>query len=488
MLTIIPSKSYAHRAYICDFLAGGDGSCVICDLDSDDIRATRRCLDKLRNAYDSSCLDLDCGESGSTLRFMLPLAGVLGADVRFITRGRLSERPLGELEAELIRHGMTIRHLQGRSNDIRKTDKEDKADAAEDDIGEGNAIYEGTDIGIISASGTLSPGIYRLPGSVSSQYITGLLLALPYLNGDSRIELTSELQSSAYVDITIDVLKQYGINVGIVRRSDSGDKSLKCGSGNSVQENSCTDDHNGICGYVIPGGQEYRRETPYKVEGDWSQAAFWLAAGTIGKCPVSITGLNLDSVQGDRKMIDVLRSLGAHIETEKLPCEKNHEEDSSCHERPENEGSVSCKSEEAVITAFPSSLKGAVIDVSEIPDLAPAIACAAAAAEGETRLIHAERLRLKESDRIASIVECLNDVGIQAEGTDSEIIIHGSRAPQGGTVETAGDHRIVMMAAVLSLITKGNVTITGHKAVSKSYPAFFEELHGAGLDSRIILA
>ena len=403
MLTIIPSKSYAHRAYICDFWLKGDGSFVICDLESDDIKATRGCLEVLRGcaSAQNQVLELDCGESGSTLRFMLPLVGALGKNVRFITNGRLSKRPLGELEEELEKHGMVIGHPEE---------------------------------GVISASGKLCPGVFRLPGSVSSQYITGLLLALPYLDGDSSIDLTSKLQSAAYVDITIDVLREYGIE--IVRNED---------------------------GYRIRGGQRSHRDEPYKVEGDWSQAAFWLAAGAIGKAPISIGGLNPDSVQGDRRMDDVLRSFGARIETDR-------------------------SSERCVVTSYPSELAGTTVDVSEIPDLAPAIACAAAAASGETRLTHAERLKLKESDRIASVVRCLTDVGIKAEGTDSEIIVHGcgDDEPEGGTAETAGDHRIVMMAAVLSLITEGKVVITGSRSVSKSYPTFFEELENAGLADNIV--
>ena len=419
MLTIIPSKSYAHRAYICDWLQRDgsfftkglqrDGSFVICDLDSDDIKATRGCLEVLSGCTrGSGCApvqnqvpELDCGESGSTLRFLLPLVGALGTNVRFITKGRLSKRPLGELENELEKQGMVIGHPEE---------------------------------GVISASGKLCPGVFRLPGSVSSQYITGLLLALPYLDGDSRIVLTSDLQSAAYVDITIDVLREYGVRI---ERLDDG--------------------------YRICGGQRFHRAEPYKVEGDWSQAAFWLAAGAIGKASVSIAGLNLDSVQGDRRIIDVLRSFGARIETEK-------------------------SSEGCVVTSYPSELTGTIVDISEIPDLAPAIACAAAAASGETRLTHAERLKLKESDRIASVVRCLTDVGIKAEGTDSEIIVHGccGDKPEGGRAETAGDHRIVMMAAILSLITANKVAIADSCSVRKSYPTFFDELERAGLADNII--
>ena len=440
-IRIIPSKSYAHRAYICDFLAGGDGSGVICSLDSDDIKATMSCLSGLADGNE----EIDVRESGSTLRFILPLAGALGKPVLIRTRGRLSERPMGPFEDELISHGMSIEHLPG---------------------------------GVIKASGQLASGEYRLPGSISSQFITGLLLSLPYLDGDSRIVLTSELQSSAYVDITLDVLKEYGIRIEKTgtRRAEEDEKS-------------CRTDSDVPAGYAIKGGQTYRREMSYIVEGDWSQAAFWLAAGVIGKAPVRVAGLNNDSVQGDRKIADVLRRFGAEVEYE----------------------------DEGFAAACPSEMHGTVVDVSEIPDLAPAIACAAAAASGETRLVNAGRLRLKESDRISSIVGCLKDLGFSAEEGDDEIIIQGigdsdhreHRIPAGGnaeevmaaaggaseeivaaaggTAETAGDHRIVMMAAVLSLITSGKVTIQGSSAVSKSYPTFFEELDKVGLAGNIQL-
>ncbi len=423
-IRIIPSKSYAHRAYICDFLAGGNGSGVICSLDSDDIKATRSCLAGLASGDE----EIDVRESGSTLRFVLPLAGALGKPVIIRTRGRLSERPMGPFEDELISHGMSIEHIPG---------------------------------GMIKASGQLASGEYRLPGSISSQFITGLLLSLPYLDGDSRIVLTSELQSSAYVDITLDVLKEYGIKIEKTGASTE-EKSSRTGGEPA--------------GYAIKGGQTYRREMPYIVEGDWSQAAFWLAAGVIGKAPVRVAGLNNDSVQGDRKIADVLRRFGAEVEYE----------------------------DEGFAAAYPSEMHGTDVDVSEIPDLAPAIACAAAAASGETRLVNAGRLRLKESDRIRSIVGCLKDLGFSAEEGDDEIIIQGISdhrehrsqaggtaeeimAAAGGTAETAGDHRIVMMAAVLSLITSGKVTIQGSGAVSKSYPTFFEELDQAGLAGNIQL-
>ena len=379
-IRIIPSKSYAHRAYICDFLAGGSGADVLCCLDSDDIRATRRCLEALRKGEE----ELDSGESGSTLRFMLPLAGVLGRSVRIVTSGRLSERPNGPLEDELMRHGMTIEH------------------PAKD---------------VILVSGKLTAGEYRLPGDISSQFISGLLLSLPYLEEESSIALTSELKSSAYVDITEDVLREYGVEI---RRQ--GDV------------------------FLVPGGSSYHRDGTYAPEGDWSQAAFWLAAGAVGSVPVKVTGLRKDSVQGDRVIVTILESMGADI-------------------REDDEG----------FTSYPSGLTGVVIDVSEVPDLAPAIAAAAAFAAGDTRLTDAERLRLKESDRIESVVRCVNSLGGSAEGTRDAIVIHGDRKPSGGRAETAGDHRIEMMAAVMSLGTSGSVEIEEKEVVNKSYPGFFGE-------------
>lgn len=403
-INIIPSKSFAHRAYICDFLGGGDGSDIICDLDSDDIRATRQCLDSLA----SGAGFLDAGESGSTLRFILPLAGAIGKTAEIRTRGRLSERPMGPLEDELISHGMEITHGQD---------------------------------GVITASGQLTSGLYRLPGSVSSQFITGLLLSLPYLSGDSRIELTSELKSKAYVDITLSVLADYGVSI---------------------------EEHDGA--YNIPGSQKYEHDGAYEVEGDWSQAAFWLAEGLIGERPVSISGLRKDSVQGDREIVSVLRKMGGTIDEE--VCDGRY-----------------------IVTASPSELHGEVIDVSEIPDLAPAIAAAACAAEGTTEMVNAGRLRLKESDRIESIISCASQLGFDARGTEDSISISGignlkdTRAREPGlsvTAETENDHRIVMMSAMLSLISKKKVEISGSKAVSKSYPTFFDEMESAGLCGNLI--
>lgn len=549
-IRIIPSKSFAHRAYICDFLknagnAGiatipgstenvsvpGDASsalkpneaCVaecgggiICDLDSDDVNATRSCIEGLRCGAGL----IDVQESGSTLRFIIPLAGVLGRHVTIKTHGRLSERPMGPFEDELIAHGMTIEHRRMPQPENSLPDRINPPEREDMSQADNAEVVEST--GIIEVSGQLRPGTFRLPGSISSQFITGLLLSLPYLDGDSEIQLTSPLQSSAYVDITVDVLREYGIEIETIHNeaddyvnahsetemdvgahseaeSDMGAVSeTESDEGADAGVDPGTAENAGIIGYKIRGGQKYCRSTPYTVEGDWSQTAFWLAAGAIGKAPVRVEGLNIDSVQGDRKIVDVLRKFGARIEigTSDLgssPNDRNREEniDKNIEE--------TINHSEGFALAYPSRLHGTTVDVSEIPDLAPAIACTGAAACGETKLVNAGRLRLKESDRIKSIVKCLNDVGVRAEEGEDEIIIHGCGVsltvagrdcvtkPAGGIAETAGDHRIVMMAAVMALITSGKVTIAGSGAVSKSYPTFFQEMEKAGLMTNCLI-
>lgn len=381
-IDIIPSKSYAHRALICAALSKTPTE-VICPLDSEDIRATRACV----GALAAGEIVMDCGESGSTLRFMLPVLGALGRKGTFVTKGRLGKRPMGPLADQLTAHGCAV----GRNDQERLT-----------------------------VDGRLTGGIFHLPGNVSSQFITGLLLALPNLAEDSRIVIDGHLESAAYVDITLDVLKDFGIRIG-------------------VEENA----------FFIEGGQKFRGPAEYTVEGDWSAAANWLVAGAIGSEPVRVRGLNTDSRQGDMRIVEVLGSLGCEI-------------------------GVSGED----VTSYPSELSGTEIDVSGIPDLTPAIALAAAMAHGQTRIINAGRLRLKESDRLTAISETLNSLGARVIEEPEGLIIEGSGGVQldGGTADSFGDHRIVMMAAVASLVSRNKVEINGREAVNKSYPGFFKEL------------
>lgn len=388
-----PSKSAAHRALIAAALTGQSRIDGI--LPSDDMKATLRCLSALGkpSRWDANVVTFseeggaiaiaDCGESGSTLRFFVPIFAALGKEVTFIGKGRLPSRPMTTYEECLPAHGVAM---------------------TKPDI----------DGGILHISGQLRGGRFEVAGDVSSQFITGLLFALPLLNEDSEIVLTSPLQSVGYVDMTLEVLKTAGIRV---TKTDSG--------------------------FAIGGNQVYALHD-HTVEGDWSQAAFLLTAGAVGG-DVTVTNLRRDSVQGDKRIEALLAKMGADIawDGDKLRCRK-------------------------------APLSAVEADVSDIPDLVPILSVAAAAAEGRSRLFNAARLRLKESDRLATTAAMITALGGKAEEYDDELCITGS-ALVGGTVDGANDHRIVMSAAVASLLATDAVTITDAHSIRKSWPSFFED-------------
>ena len=368
-----PSKSLAHRALLAAFLAGETDP--LPDLpDSQDILATRQGLAALREGK-----PMDCRESGSTLRFLIPVSLALRHKGVFTGRGRLMERP------------------QTPYFDIFK---------------EKNIAYT-QENGVLTVKGALPPGDYRLPGGVSSQFVTGLLFALPLVEGDSEMILTSPLESRGYVDLTLDVLEQFGISLE-----------------NQNYER-----------FLVSGQQRYR-PCAYSVEADWSQAAFWYAANFVG-CQVTLEGLNFDSAQGDKQ---------------------------------------------AAALYWPMARPGDLdIDLAHIPDLAPPLAAMAAVRRGVTRFVHAGRLRLKESDRIAAITDALNALGAQAEETPDGFVVHG--LPQlegGGTVDCRNDHRIAMMAGVLACCAQRPSTLLGAECVEKSYPQFWAEFARLGGDSHVL--
>lgn len=404
VVTPPPSKSQAHRLLICAAL--GDAPCTIaCNSVNDDITATARCLNAL-----GACIEysggkfsvtpvrvqkggrLDCGESGSTLRFLLSVAAVLGADATFVGGGKLPTRPMASLCEALELHGISFtKHIEGLELPL-------------------------------SCKGTLSGGRYTLPGNLSSQYLTGLLFALPLAAEDSEIEITGGLTSASYIDMTIDALRKARVKV----------------------------EKRGDC-YMVAGNQEYSLPSNIEVEGDWSSAAFWVVAGVIGKRPVTIKGMNLDSLQGDRCIIDHLRAMGAFIESTA-------------------EG----------IVAHPSQLFGAELDCADTPDLVPILSVAAAAAQGETLFLNVGRLRYKESDRLAAMKAVLASFGISSSvGEDTFKVIGGEPAAL-SSVDSFGDHRIAMSAAVLSTIATGVTEIVGAECVAKSYPSFFEDFAALG--------
>ena len=397
------SKSQAHRMLLC--AAMGENEVTLrCRGLSKDILATVACLKALGASVDAEgevlhlrpvsapppglCL-LPCGESGSTLRFLLPLVGALGASAVFEREGRLPERPIEPLGRELCRNGMDIRSDGAR----------------------------------LSCSGQLRPGAFSLPGNISSQYISALLMTLPLLEGESTLRIEGALESAAYVAMTEEVLR-----LGGVRTEKTG------------------------YGYRIPGGQRCRFAPELSVEGDYSNAAFFLCAGALSERGIRVTGLDPQSRQGDRAIVPLLEEMGAQV-----------------------------ASDGSSVTVRRAALHGITIDASPIPDLIPVLSVVAAAASGETRVIHAQRLRLKESDRLHSTTQMLRALGAEAEELPDGLVIRGGRTLAGGTVDACGDHRIAMSAAVAGGICRGAVTICGSECVQKSYPDFwtdFQQLKG----------
>lgn len=380
-VTAPPSKSAAHRALICSFLAGGGSVSPI--INSKDMQATTGVIDALKRG-DST---LNCIESGSTLRFMIPVAASLGKNVTFTGEGRLPERPVGEYLEILPKHNVKV---------------------------ESNGFLP------LSISGKLTNGTYEAAGDVSSQYITGLLLALANVDGDSAVILTTKLQSKPYVDMTVKVMADYGVDV----------KETEFG-------------------YLIHGNQQFKK-LDYTVEGDWSQAAFFLVAGAIGG-DITVNGLDMNSTQGDKEIVNVIRNFGGNITVD------------------DNE-----------IRCFGGELKGTEIDASDIPDLVPIIAVLAAFAKGKTVIKGAERLRYKESDRIESVVQNLKLLGAQVQETTDGMIINGGKKLNSAKLKGFNDHRIVMAFSVAGLYIDGTVEIDDAESINKSYPSFFEDYNRLG--------
>ncbi|MBR4223639.1 MAG: 3-phosphoshikimate 1-carboxyvinyltransferase [Oscillospiraceae bacterium] len=382
------SKSYSHRAVIAASLA--QGTSVISGVSSSaDIDVTCGCMERLGAsitrdvsvytvkgiASPAEAASLDCGESGSTLRFVIPVAAALGTKSTFSGRGKLPSRPITPYIRELSQKGITFDKQSGLP---------------------------------ITAEGRLTSGIFSLEGDISSQFITGLMFALPLLDGESCIRLTSPLQSKPYADMTMDILRSFGI---------------------SIEEGTV----DGLDVYRIRGGQRYAPHD-YTVEGDWSQAAFFYTANAMG-CSIDIGNLKEDTVQGDSIIRDMVKDTN-----------------------------------------------GFTADVADIPDLVPILAVFASFCEGTSHIVNAERLRIKESDRLVSTSEMINALGGHAEVDGDSMTIHHTDRFKGGEVDAHNDHRIVMAAAIASVWSTAPVVIHGAEAVSKSYPGFFEDLRSLGGD------
>lgn len=406
-LPAVASKSMAHRLLILATLANQPCE-FVCNTSSQDIEATARCLRELqsfmhskaefksdprpaaRDAIAGSACTLDCGESGSTLRFLLPIVCALGIPARFVRHGRLAERPLFPLDRELTEHGAT---LTEQNSDLL-------------------------------VSGTLRPGRFTLPGDVSSQYISGLLMAATVLEGPSEVWVSAPVQSRPYIELTIHALSTFGQQVTC--------SSVTC-DGKSYERFSLEP-----CGLTAP--------TTCIVEGDWSNAAFWLCAGSMEREGITVSGLDLTSPQGDRTILAALAGFGARIAR---------------------------KADAARATA--DTPRAATLNVQAIPDLVPPLAAVAATVPGTSRLSNAGRLRLKESDRLASITDAINALGGCAYIDGDDLVIEGASHLTSGTVNAQNDHRIAMMGAIMATHAKGPVTILDAACVAKSYPDFWDD-------------
>ena len=382
----IASKSQAHRLLICAALADRP-TIIACPTLSADITATADCLRALGAdiSYDNGVFSvrpigalperpaLDCGESGSTLRFLLPVVCALGAEATIKMHGRLPQRPLSPLWEELERHGAVL---------TRPTED------------------------TVAVAGRLAPGDYTIAANVSSQFISGLLFALPLLDSNSTVVLTGKLESAAYVTMTVRALALFGVDC-------------------PMEENA----------FAVPGGRRFVSPGTARVEGDWSNAAFWVAAGHICGGTLTVTGLDTDSPQGDRAVVALASRIAAG---------------------------------------------NAVIDCQDVPDLVPVLSVLAAVTPGVTRFENAGRLRIKESDRLATTAGLIRALGGQAEELPEGLVVTGQERLSGGTVDSANDHRIAMSAAVAALKCDGPVILHGAQAVNKSYPAFWADYNALG--------
>lgn len=369
ILTAIPSKSQAHRYLLCAAFADSETT-LICPETNRDIEATAQCLRALgaeitrtKDGYHVSPIKeyparalLPCGESGSTLRFMLPIVGALGVVGVFQMEGRLPQRPLSPLWEEMERMGCAL---------TRPTDD------------------------TILCTGKLRPGEYIIDGSVSSQFITGLLFATALMDGNSVITITGRLESKPYVDMTKQALTAFG-------------------------------------------APKFHSPGQLQVEGDWSNGAFFLAAQSLGS-NLQILGLDVNSAQGDRAAVDILDQLRAGTPT---------------------------------------------VSAADIPDLVPILAVAAAAGKGAV-FTDIRRLRLKESDRVASTIAMIENLGGKAQADENTLTIFGTGLT-GGVVDAMNDHRIAMASAIASTVCRKPVTILGAQCVQKSYPAFWDEFKRLG--------
>ena len=422
-IEIPPSKSYSHRAVIGAALAenkNNEVSRIDNLLFSVDIITTVEIMKNwgaeiVRGGnFQGNCLEIignngkiipaekysQCNESGSTIRFLIPLGLTKENELIFDGKGKLIERPLNPY--------------------YKIFDKQN--------------IYYKTENGKLplKVRGKMKAGTYEIDGNISSQFITGLLYALPLLEGDSTLIINKELESKGYIDLTLEILKLSGIEIK----------------------------NNGYKSFDVKGNQKYRPFN-YTVEGDYSQAAFWIVAGIISSNrdnEIKCIHINKKSLQGDRKIIEIVEKMGANLEIF-----------------------------DNYIIVRPSKTRGTVIDISQCPDIAPVLAVLGALSEGETHIVNGARLRIKESDRITSIRTELNRIGGNVREKGDSLVIQGMKNFKGGSsLSSWNDHRIAMSLAIASTRCENEIVIEGAESVRKSYPHFWEDFKKMGGNIEII--
>lgn len=406
-VNVPPSKSDVHRAIICAAMANGVSRISPVAL-SNDIKATIGCIKALgadavlennvltvdgTNMYKNKTSFARLRRKRQYIKIFIPIAAVGNINATFVGKGKLPQRPIGIFTEALPKAGTVCKTEGGLPLEIK---------------------------------GQLKSGIFKIPGNVSSQFITGLLLALPILEGDSEIVLTSPLESVGYIAMTIRTMKQFGVNIQATEK-----------------------------GWHIKGGQSYKT-CDYTTDGDWSQAAFFMVLGAVsGK--VTVKGVAKDSTQGDKKCAEILARFGAKVT------------------QLDNE-----------VTVEKGELKAITIDASQIPDLVPVLSVCAAFAEGTTRIINAERLRIKECDRLKATAELLNNLGGKVKELSDGLEITGVSSLKGGNVNGYNDHRIVMSAAVCAARSDEDITATFAMSINKSYPDFYIDYNSIGGKANVL--
>lgn len=400
------SKSEAHRRMICAGLSRQE-TVLTGFMTSQDMAATARCLTALGAemtlsgdeltlkgfARKSAALPVfDCGESGSTLRFFVPIALALTGGGVFRMHGRLGQRPMDVYRDLFIPRGVIWRMGEG-------------ADGAAE----------------LTVIGSISPGDYVMPGNVSSQFVSGLLFALPLLQGNSTLTVLPPVESAGYINMTVKAIRESGVR---------------------LEEQSPFQ-------WRIPGLQQYHA-VGGRLHGDWSQAAVLLCAGALGQ-DVTVRGASCETVQGDVAVIAHLEALGGVLH--------------------ENEDGLRMTRD---------TPRAAVIDCRDCPDIAPILALVCQMTPGECRLTGCGRLRLKECDRLAATVELLNDLGGDAREDGDDIVLRGVSVLRGGKVRNYNDHRMVMLASIAALVSEQPVTVSGVEAINKSWPDYLHVYQALG--------